>query len=189
MDKHQVGQCLDVISLSPTGQASRAICISWPIPPGTLQLPGSPRKIHWYLSGLEMTFPRGQGAGGASCFSENCMFSPESQGEGTPLRVTLTPPCLLHSTSNKHWLQVCSGQGALPQTGNAAMRGKVVRGAWVAQSVKCLTSAQVMISQSMSSSPASGSVLTAWSLFQIMCLPLSLDLPRSCSVSLCLKNK
>ena len=39
-----------------------------------------------------------------------------------------------------------------------------IRGAWVARSVKRLTSAQVMISQSMSSSPASGSVLTAQSL-------------------------
>ena len=38
------------------------------------------------------------------------------------------------------------------------------RGAWVAQSVKCLTLAQVMISRSVSSSPASGSVLTAQSL-------------------------
>ena len=38
------------------------------------------------------------------------------------------------------------------------------RGTWVAQSVKHPTSAQVMISQSMSSSPASGSVLTAQSL-------------------------
>ena len=37
-------------------------------------------------------------------------------------------------------------------------------GTWVAQSVKHLTSAQVMISQSVSSSPASGSVLTAQSL-------------------------
>ena len=37
-------------------------------------------------------------------------------------------------------------------------------GARVVQSVKHLTSAQVMISQSMSSSPASGSVLTAQSL-------------------------
>ena len=33
--------------------------------------------------------------------------------------------------------------------------------AWVAQSVECLTSAQVMISQLVSSSPTSGSVLTA----------------------------
>ena len=31
--------------------------------------------------------------------------------------------------------------------------------------------------------------LGAWSLFRILCLPLSLPLPCSCSVSLCLKNK
>ena len=37
-------------------------------------------------------------------------------------------------------------------------------GTWVAQSVKCLTSAQVMISRLVGSSPTSGSVLTAWSL-------------------------
>ena len=37
-------------------------------------------------------------------------------------------------------------------------------GAWVAQSVEHPTSAQVMISRSMSSSPTSGSVLTAQSL-------------------------
>ena len=35
------------------------------------------------------------------------------------------------------------------------------RGAWVAQSVERLTSAQIMILQFVSSSPASGSVLTA----------------------------
>ena len=39
-----------------------------------------------------------------------------------------------------------------------------LRGAWVAQSVKCPISAQVMISQSVSSSPALGSVLRAQSL-------------------------
>ena len=39
-----------------------------------------------------------------------------------------------------------------------------MRGAWVAQSVKRPTSAQVMISRSVSSGPASGSVLTAQSL-------------------------
>ena len=39
-----------------------------------------------------------------------------------------------------------------------------VWGAWVAQSVKCSTSVQVMISQFVSSSPASGSVLTSQSL-------------------------
>ena len=37
-------------------------------------------------------------------------------------------------------------------------------GAWVAQSVKHPTLTQVMISEFVSSSPASGSVLTAWSL-------------------------
>ena len=41
------------------------------------------------------------------------------------------------------------------------MRG---RGAWVAQSVKCLTLAQAMISLFVSSSPVLGSVLTAQSL-------------------------
>ena len=45
----------------------------------------------------------------------------------------------------------------------------------MAQLVKCLTSAQVMVSQSVGSSPASGSVLTAQSLE-----------PISDSVSLCL---
>ena len=40
----------------------------------------------------------------------------------------------------------------------------ICQGAWVAQSVKRPTLAQVMISQSVSSSPASGSVLTAQSL-------------------------
>ena len=38
------------------------------------------------------------------------------------------------------------------------------RGAWVAQSVEPRTSAQIMISRSVSSSPAPGSVLTAQSL-------------------------
>ena len=43
-------------------------------------------------------------------------------------------------------------------------RVKKWRGAWVARSVKHPTSAQVTISRSVSSSPASGSVLTAQSL-------------------------
>ena len=44
------------------------------------------------------------------------------------------------------------------------MNSKVSRGAWVAQLVESLTSAQVMISWFMGSSPAVGSVLTAQSL-------------------------
>ena len=38
------------------------------------------------------------------------------------------------------------------------------RGVWVAQSIKRPTSAQVMVSRFVSSSPTSGSMLTAWSL-------------------------
>ena len=65
------------------------------------------------------------------------------------------------------------------------------RGAWVAQWVERPTSAQVMISRSVGSSPALGSVLTAQSLelLQVLCLPLSLPLPYSCAVSPCLRNK
>ena len=62
----------------------------------------------------------------------------------------------------------------------------------MAQSVKRPTSAQVMISQLVSWSPTSGSVLTAQSLepaSDSVSPSLSLPLLRSCSVSLCLKNK
>ena len=67
-------------------------------------------------------------------------------------------------------------------------------GAWVAQSVERPTSAQVVISRSVSSSPASGSVLTAQSLepasdsvsssvsappLLMLCLSVSLSLSRS----------
>ena len=57
-------------------------------------------------------------------------------------------------------------------------------GAWVAQSVKCLTliSAQVMISQFMNSSPTLGSLLSVQSLLCILDPPLSL--PLLCSLSL-----
>ena len=60
------------------------------------------------------------------------------------------------------------------------------RGAWVAQLVKRPTSAQVMISQFVGSSPTSGSVLTTWSLLQILCLSLCIPtlLAQCLSVSL-----
>ena len=44
-------------------------------------------------------------------------------------------------------------------------------GSWVAQLVECLTSAHVMISQFVSLSPASGSLLSAQSPLQILCSP------------------
>ena len=63
------------------------------------------------------------------------------------------------------------GETRLAETLNAGLRGVEVtlkrlalRGAWVAQSVKRPTSAQVMILRFVGSSPASGSVLTAQSL-------------------------
>ena len=49
-------------------------------------------------------------------------------------------------------------------TWNSAVEKYSNWGAWVTQSVKCPTSAQVMISWFMSLSPMSDSVLTAWSL-------------------------
>ena len=66
-------------------------------------------------------------------------------------------------------------------------------GAWVAWSVKRPTSAQVMISQSMSSSPASGSVLTAQSLEPTSdCVSPSLcsspTHPLSLKVLICVKS-
>ena len=60
-------------------------------------------------------------------------------------------------------------------------------GAWVTQLVKHLTSAQVMITLFVSSSPTSGSVWTAQSLdpaADSVSPSLSLPLPRSCSLSL-----
>ena len=72
------------------------------------------------------------------------------------------------------------------------------RGAWVAQSVKCPTSAQVMISQLTSLNPASGSVLMAQSLepasdsvSRSLSAPplLSLSAPPLLSLSLSLKNR
>ena len=58
------------------------------------------------------------------------------------------------------------------------------------QSVKRPTSAQAMISQSMSSSPVSGSVLTAQSLEPVSdSVSPSLSAPPLFMLSLCLKNK
>ena len=62
------------------------------------------------------------------------------------------------------------------------------RGAWAAQSVERPTSAQVMILWFVSSSPVSGSLLTAQSLLQIPCPCLSLPLPHL-SLSQKLKTK
>ena len=75
--------------------------------------------------------------------------------------------------------------------GPIIIKEKRMRGAWVAQSVKRLTSAQVIISRFVGSSPASGSVLTSQSLelLRILCLALSLCPSPAHALSLCLKNK
>ena len=54
----------------------------------------------------------------------------------------------------------------------------VFRGTWVAQLADRLTSAQVMIAQCTSSSPASGSVLTARSLLQSLNRGVSVEFGR-----------
>ena len=66
----------------------------------------------------------------------------------------------------------------------SVLRDCSTRGAWVAESVKCLTLAQVMIPWFMSLSPDTlGSVLRVHSLLGILCFPLSLPLPHALSLS------
>ena len=65
-------------------------------------------------------------------------------------------------------------------------------GSWVAELVKRPTLAQVMISQFVGSSPASGSVLTAWSLepaSDSVSPHLSLCPSPACTLSLSLSQK
>ena len=57
-------------------------------------------------------------------------------------------------------------------------------GTWVARLVDHPAWAQVMISQFVSLSPTSGSLLSVQGLLQILCPPISLPLPCSCSLPL-----
>ena len=71
-------------------------------------------------------------------------------------------------------------------------KSRVMRGTWVAHSVKYLTSAQVMISRFGSSSPVSGSLLTAQSLepaLDSVCVCVSLSGPPLLVLCLCLSLK
>ena len=94
------------------------------------------------------------------------------------------------------WLRRCRKEGALKQRTlgilfpEGRIRNVYPLGAGVAQSVKRLSLAQVMISRFVSSSPTSGCVPTAQSLepLGILCLPLSLPLPCLCSVSVFLSR-
>ena len=65
-----------------------------------------------------------------------------------------------------------------------------MRDTWVAQSVKCPTSAQVMIPWSVSLNPVSDSVLTAQSLKPASeSVSSSFSAPPTLTLCLCLKNK
>ena len=69
-------------------------------------------------------------------------------------------------------------------------QNRKLRDAWVAQSVKCQTLAQVMISQFVSSSPTLGSVLTAQSLEPASdSLSPSLFAPPPLVLCVCLSQK
>ena len=64
----------------------------------------------------------------------------------------------------RQWVGMQTGAATVEDSLDVLQNIKKSGGAWVAQSVKRPTSAQVMISGSVSSSSASGSVLTAGSL-------------------------
>ena len=95
------------------------------------------------------------------------------------------PRGMVHSGLNLDGEVPEGGETRLAETLNVGLRGVEVtlkrlslRGAWVAQSVKRPTSAQVMILRFVGSSPALGSVLTAQSLEPASdCVSLSLCPP------------
>ena len=63
---------------------------------------------------------------------------------------------------NVHGRTICNSQNL--RKAQVPIKNRIGWGAWVAQLIKRLASAQVMISLLVGSSPASGSVLTAQSL-------------------------
>ena len=83
------------------------------------------------------------------------------------------------------------GEGYTPNSTSQRERaGTINRKHWVAQSVKLLTLAQVMISRFMGLSPTSGPVLTAQSLEPALdFVSSSLSAPLPLLLSLSLKNK
>ena len=90
-------------------------------------------------------------------------------GTGHGLTVCEFEPCIGLCAENPEpaWDSLSASLSAPPSLALSLclkINKKPFWGAWVAQSVKRPTSAQVMISQSMSSSPTLGSVLTAQSL-------------------------
>ena len=70
----------------------------------------------------------------------------------------------VQNTSAPITFLTCSTWSCSNMTGITCRQELPVKGAWVVQSVRCLTSAQVMISWTMGSSPVLGSVQTVQSL-------------------------
>ena len=98
--------------------------------------------------------------------------------------ITLGQCVILGSTIQEHrCLEIPPGSPAPPSEREGL-------GAWAAQVVKRQTSAQVMISRFVGSSPASGSLLSAQSLEPASdAVSPSLSAPPLLAVSLSLKNK
>ena len=90
-------------------------------------------------------------------------------------------PILSWAQFNKHFMRAF-------YKADTVLKLEIQWGPWVAQSIERPTSAQVMISQSMSSSPTSDSVLTAQSL-EPAADSVSLSLCPSPASTLSLKNK
>ena len=132
---------------------------------------GGNREGHALLG--RVTFPFASKQRSEGCSSDNLE---KTDGTHGPEGVAPVMGCPAHPQSRR-------GKGMCYRRGSW--------GAWVAQSVKRPTSARSRSRGPWVRAPRRdlGWWLGAWSLFPILCLPLSLPLPCSCSVSLCPKKK
>ena len=146
----------------------------------------SPIGFYFYPKPLRILFSLPQGSSPFTWFTSTCL---------SRTNLVIVPSMEAFPNPGDSFLASWTASFAYPDCGILWNRMKlklaICWGAWVAQLVKWPTSAQVMISRPVSSSPHRALCwpLRAWSLFRILCLPLSLTLPHSRSVSLCLKNK
>ena len=98
---------------------------------------------------------------------------------GPPLRLRQCSAC---TTSAERPCSSCF-RSSLPLCLSLKIPTQLAPGRLSQSSVRLLTSAQVAISRFVSSSPASGSLLIAQKLLEILSLPLSLPLPCACGLS------
>ena len=127
--------------------------------------PGSCRLQHKWMDGcfglLSLTLCHGHHA----CTSLGSQVGPSVAG-GQSARSSSQAWLQLRGTKAQGWFLAPREGPSTQQPTQPPVKPKVKenRGAWVAQSVECPTSAQIMISHSVSLSPVLGSVLTAQSL-------------------------